>query len=246
MPLAIIIFLILTFAGPIWLILSQQINFTTNWQHANRDSAHLAPDPQTTTEAVIQVYAARTFSWRGIFAVHTWVAVKPKDAQQYTTYQVIGWRLYAGYSPLVIAHDIPDRYWFNQQPHIILEIRGKAAENIIPKIDTAARAYPYPNEYWHWPGPNSNTFIAFIARQIPEMKLALPSNAIGKDYLPIKSFFAPTPSGSGYQISIYGILGIMLAQEEGLEINFLGLVYGLSPKKALLKLPGFGDIKLRI
>ena len=39
------------------------------WYDARRDSSGLAPDPATTPEAVIQVYAARIVSWRGIFAV---------------------------------------------------------------------------------------------------------------------------------------------------------------------------------
>jgi hypothetical protein len=28
-------------------------------------------------DAVVQVYASRTFGWRGAFADHTWIAVKP-------------------------------------------------------------------------------------------------------------------------------------------------------------------------
>ena len=47
------------------------------WYEARRDPTGLAPDPATTPQAVIQVYAARAVSWRGIFSVHTWIAVKP-------------------------------------------------------------------------------------------------------------------------------------------------------------------------
>src|SRR5215831_8947440 len=46
------------------------------WYEARRDPTGLAPDPATTREAVIQVYAARAVSWRGVFSVHTWFAVK--------------------------------------------------------------------------------------------------------------------------------------------------------------------------
>jgi hypothetical protein len=34
------------------------------WYEARRDGTGLAPDPATTQEAVIQVYAARAVSWR--------------------------------------------------------------------------------------------------------------------------------------------------------------------------------------
>ncbi len=84
--------------------------------------------------------------------------------------------------------------------------------------------------------------IAYIALQVPGLHLALPSNAMGKDYLSPITFFAHAPSGTGYQFSLWGIFGIILAKQEGLEINLLGFVYGFSPATRTLKLPGFGDI----
>ena len=51
-----------------------------DWRTASRESTGVAPDPAVTSEAVIQVYAARAYNWRGLFGVHTWVAAKPKDA----------------------------------------------------------------------------------------------------------------------------------------------------------------------
>lgn len=244
MRLFFILFLLLTFTGPLIVLLSGKIDFNADWRTANRESAHIAPDPNTTPEAIIQVYSARAFNWRGIFAVHLWIAVKPKDAKQYTVYQVIGWRLLRNLPPLMATQDIPDRYWFNQKPQIIYNLRGKKAEDIVPDITQAANHYPYANEYGTWPGPNSNTFIAYIARRIPAMQLMLPSNAVGKDYLSDSLFFAHAPSGTGYQVSLFGIIGITLAYKEGLEINLLGLVYGFSPTLMTIKLPGLGDIKL--
>ena len=60
------------------------------WYEARRDPSGLAPDPATTHEAVIQVYAARAVAWRGIFSVHTWIEVKPTDAPRFTRYEVLG------------------------------------------------------------------------------------------------------------------------------------------------------------
>ena len=244
MRLFLILFLILTATGPLMLILSGKINFNGDYRTANRKSAHIAPDPTTNAQAIIQVYSARAFNWRGMFAVHVWLAIKPKTAKQYTVYQVIGWRLLRNLPPLMIAEDIPDRFWFNQRPHIILDIEGQKAETLIPLITQAANAYPYANDYVTWPGPNSNTFIAYIARQVPAMQLALPSNAVGKDFYMHPLFFARAPSGTGYQFSLLGLMGITLAYKEGLEINILGLVYGFSPAAMTLKLPGFGDIPI--
>lgn len=239
----IIIFLIILTFGPLLVLIRGEVDFKADWRTANRQSAHLAPDPEKTHDAVIQVYAARAYNWRGLLSVHTWITVKPKNAEHYTVYQVIGWRLLGGLPVLMAEHDIPDRYWFNHKPEIIFDLRGNKADVCIEKIAAAVKLYPYAS-YAVWPGPNSNTLPAYIARQVPELRLALPSNAIGKDFLPFSTFFAAAPSGTGYQFSLFGILGIMLAKVEGLEINILGLVYGISPLQRVIKLPGIGQIKL--
>jgi len=106
-------------------------------------------------------------------------------------------------------------------------------------------SYPYPKEYTVWPGPNSNTFIAHVAREVPELELALPSNAIGKDFTGA-SVVAAAPSGTGYQVSLGGILGLTLARKEGFEVNVLGLVFGANPLNFTLSVPGFGRVPSRI
>lgn len=244
MKLFLVVFLILTLSGPLFILLTNKIDFRADWRTANRDSVDVTPDPKLMADAIIQVYSARTFNWRGIFAVHTWLAVKAKNADHYTVYQVIGWRFYRNLPPVSIAVDVPDRKWFDQVPLVVLDIRGEKAEKLIPQIEQAVKSYPYQNEYRHWPGPNSNTFIAWIAQQTLELGLALPSNAVGKDYFPGFVIFARAPSGTGFQISFHGVFGTMVAVREGLEINLFGLVYGISPMTLTLKLPGFGDITI--
>ena len=66
------------------------------WYEARRDPTRLAPDPATTPEAVIQVYAARAVSWRGVFSMHTWIAVKPSGAPRYARYEVLGFGVAKG------------------------------------------------------------------------------------------------------------------------------------------------------
>ena len=242
MKVLLCLYLILTLIGPLYILATRQIDFHADYRTANRESAHLAPDPATTDEAVIQVYSARAFNWRGIVATHTWIAVKPRATKVYHVYQIVGWRLYHNLPALMTEADLPDRNWFNQKPEVILDKRGPAAEKLIPEIEAAAHSYPYPNQYDVWPGPNSNTLPAYIARRIPELGLSLPSTAIGKDYIPGNKFFVRAPSGTGYQFSVFGLFGVMLAKKEGLEINLLGLVYGVRFSPFAILLPGIGAI----
>lgn len=239
-----IVFLVISLIGPFWLLVSQQVTFSADYRTANRASSNIAPLPEATQEAVIQAYSARAFNWRGLFAVHTWIAVKPTNAKKYKVYDVVGWRMLHSEPVLGAMEDIPDRHWFDQKPQLILDIRGERAAALIPQIVTAVEQYPYPNEYHYWPGPNSNTFVAYIAREVPALSLMMPSNAIGKDFLVNNRFLAPAPSGTGYQVSLFGVVGVTLALREGLEVNFLGLVYGISPSQGVVKLPGLGELRL--
>lgn len=208
-----------------------------DWRTASRESSGIAPDPARTPEAVVQLYAARAFNWRGIFGVHTWIATKEPGAPAYVVHQVVGWRLYRGLPVVVVQEDLPDRLWFDSRPRVLADLRGAVAERAIEGIGKAARSYPYPDEYRLWPGPNSNTFTAYVARNVPELGAALPSNALGKDYLDGGRILAPAPSRTGWQFSLYGVLGVTLALQEGLEINLLGLVFGVDVARPALKLP---------
>ena len=94
------------------------------WYEARRDPTGLAPDPATTPEAVVQVYAARAVSWRGVFSVHTWIAVKPTGAERYTRYEVLGFGVANGAPAVRVDRTGPDNYWFGDRPQIILDRRG--------------------------------------------------------------------------------------------------------------------------
>lgn len=237
-------FLIISIIGIITAYYTAHINLSLNWQTASRTSADIAPKPEKYADAVVQVYAARTYSWRGLLAVHTWLAAKAKNAKQYKVYQVIGWLKYFGLPALSIKEDLPDRYWFGQKPILLKDVRGKDAEKIIAVLDQTVKSYPYSNHYYYWPGPNSNTFITYLSRNIPELHFAMPSIAIGKDFLGNTTFWQRAPSDTGYQFSFYGILGILVAKTEGLEINILGLVFGINPQSFAIILPGAGDLRI--
>ncbi|MCH7551721.1 MAG: DUF3750 domain-containing protein, partial [Proteobacteria bacterium] len=48
-----------------------------------------------------------------------------------------------------------------------------------------------------------------------------------------------------YQVSLFGLVGVLAAVEEGLEINLLGLSFGIDPLDLALKLPMAGRISFR-
>ena len=154
-----------------------------DWRTASRESAGIAPNPVVTEEAVLHVYGARAWGWRGWFAIHTWIAAKRTGETSYTVYDVVGWRGHRGQAVMRITKDIPDRYWFGEKPRILVEHTGAGVDKLIDDVDRAANAYPWKTTYSVFPGPNSNTFIAWIAKQVPDLELDLPFAAIGSGYV---------------------------------------------------------------
>lgn len=216
-----------------------------DWRTARRDSSGQAPDAARTPEAVIQVYAARAVRWRGALGVHTWIAAKAQGAPAYTRFEVMGFGVARGGEAVRVREGVPDAYWYGKRPTLLRELRGGAdVDQLIARLHAAAEAYPYNHEYRIWPGPNSNTFIAHLARAVPELRIDLPPTAIGKDYLPGGDVLARAPSGSGVQLSLGGLVGVTVALEEGLEFNLLGLSAGIDFLPPALKLPGVGRIGL--
>lgn len=154
-----------------------------DWRTSSREPAGIAPNPIEHSGAVIHVYGADAYSWRGWFAVHTWLAVKKQGEQEYTVYEVVGWRVRRGLPALrEYTTTTPDRYWYGAKPELILAVTGDKAQTLIPKIKNAVKRYPWANEYTLFPGPNSNTFPAWIGQQVPELKLSMPFRAIGSGF----------------------------------------------------------------
>ena len=170
-----------------------------------------------------------------------WVAVKRAAAKAYTVYENIGGRLRWSESALAVRERAPDARWFGAEPELVAERRGAGVDELIARIDRAARTYPWAGEYTMWPGPHSNTFTAWVARAVPELEVDLPPTAIGKDYTGAK-LVGSAPSGRGVQLSFFGLAGLTASSVEGFEVNLLGLTFGLNPFEPALKLPLVGRL----
>jgi hypothetical protein len=170
--------------------------------------------------------------------------VKPAGAATYTRYEVIGWGVERGAPAIRVNRAGPDNYWFGGRPQLLVDRRGEGVDALIARVEKAVSEYPYPETYHSWPGPNSNTFTAHVGRSVPELRLDLPPTAIGKDFLIGGAPLGTTPSGTGFQLSLAGLAGVLVAWEEGIEVNLLGLTFGLDFHRPALKLPGVGRLGL--
>ena len=209
------------------------------WSQADWSSARLLPPARAKPEALVHVYAARTGRWKGIFAHHSWIVVKERGATSYVRYDKVAWG-----RPVKVDGWAPDARWYGHRPTLVGAVEGPAAEALIPKLRAAVARYPYNNAggYSVWPGPNSNSFVAYVLAAIPEAGIALPPTAIGKDWRVAGGMAGLTPSGTGFQVSLGGLFGITVGWVEGVEVNVLGLVAGVDLRHPAIKLPGLGRI----
>lgn len=211
-----------------------------SWRDADWSSTGTLPPASASPDARVLFYSSRTGGWKGVVAVHSWIVVKRQNARNWTRYDVVGWG-----NPIRVNGWAPDGRWYGTPPTLVADVKGAAAEAMIPKIEGAVRDYKFSNDgdYRVWPGPNSNTFVQTVLRAVPELQTTLPANAIGRDYRP-DPYVGFTDSGTGVEASLWGLLGVKAGWVEGLEVNMLGLVAGLDIRQPAIKLPGFGRIGL--
>ena len=211
-----------------------------SWRTAPRHSAGIAPDPvaQSAT-AIVQVYTASTYGWRGLFAEHPWIIYKRAGETAFTRYDVVGWR---GNAVVQRDYALPDGLWYGARPRMLVDHRGDGVDAMISAIEMAIKNYPYAETYRSYPGPNSNTFLAHIGREVPALRLDLPANAIGKDYRSLSRPLGLSASGRGFQVSLLGLVGLSVGLEEGVEMNVLGINFGVDLNSPGLRLPFVGRL----
>lgn len=217
----------------------QFVGIGDGWWQADRSSIGHLPPAEAHAPAVVRVFAAPTVRWRGIFAVHSWIVVKPEGAARYTRYDYTAWG-----EPIRVNGFAPDGRWFGRVPEVVFAADGAAAAAMIPRMEAAVAGYQWRSlgDYRVWPGPNSNTFVAAVMASVPEAKAVLPPTAIGKDFPHDGRWLRPTASRTGFTVTLGGVLVLTVGWVEGIEVGMLGAVSGIDIRRPALKLPGLGRI----
>ena len=213
-------------------------NDPRSWRDADWSSTGILLAAAVFGPARVIIFTGTAGAWKGVFSVHSWIVLKHADEKRWTRYDVVGWG-----EPVRLNNWPVDGRWYGNTPVMLADISGAEAERLIPTIEKAIAAYNYgrAGDYRIWPGPNSNSFVAAILRAVPELGLALPPNAVGRDFRH-GFYLGRTDSGTGWEINVNGLAGIKVGWVEGVELNVLGLVAGLDLRRPGLKLPGYGRI----
>jgi hypothetical protein len=136
--------------------------------------------PHLQTGCLVQLrYASLPFI--GAFAAHYWFVVI--DGNQCDRWEV--WQTpNAGGVSIGHVHcnlKDPDADVGGGPSCVAAAWNGDEARRLLSVLSAAFEAYPYRDRYLPWPGPNSNTFVAWVLRAA-EIDFPLHWRALGKDY----------------------------------------------------------------
>jgi hypothetical protein len=136
-------------------------------------------------------------------------------------------------------HLRPRLEWFSR-PDLLVDRRGEGVDKLIDRIEAAVKSYPVTmntDVARRTATPSSPT----SGSNVPELRLDLPSTRSARTTY--RSRRQPARAGApGVQFSLYGLLGVIVAPEEGLEFNVLGLSLGVDVAQPALRLPGLGRV----
>jgi hypothetical protein len=211
-----------------------------HWRAADWGPSGVLPPAISVPGPAIHVMAARTGGTKGALSVHSWIVHKRAGDLRWTRHDVVGWG-----APVRRDAYGPDARWYSNAPRIIGSVEGASAAAAIPRLESAIAAYPWSRrgDYVIWPGPNSNTFVAYLARAVPEIDVTLPPHAVGRDWLG-PGLQAMRDAGGDLHVSISGLAGLSLGPRSGIELHLLGQAAGIDLLRPALKLPGIGRIGL--
>ena len=234
----ILLFLVPTIAAAAWWASTAH---PQNWRSADWGSSSLLAGDPDKGQSAIYIMAARTGGFKGAFAVHSWILIKRANQNGYDRYDKVGWG-----DPVRKNHRVADANWYSNSPFVVERITGSKAAALIPKVEQAIAAYPYAKrgDYTLWPGPNSNTFVSTVLREVPELDAELPPNAVGRDYLGENVWYMRESDGSDTHISLGGLVGMSFGETTGFELHFMGQSLGFDFKKPAIKLPAFGRLEI--
>jgi Protein of unknown function (DUF3750) len=174
---------------------------------------------------VVQLRYATLPRCLGAIAVHYWFTVFDPASRQWQRWEVWQCKNAGGKSIGHIHCDLrhPDCGVGGGAYRLAAEWDGGAARDICAVL-ARSQEYPHWDRYRAWPGPNSNTFVAWVLREAG-LHHSFDPRAIGRDYmglLGMRLSFRPA-----YAQVETPVLGVRISLHVGVEVHLFGLTCGL-------------------
>jgi hypothetical protein len=202
--------------------------------------ARLRPKPsmpldQSPAEPVVQLRCGPLPGVLGFIAVHYWFVTFDPDEGHWHRWELWQEANLGGTSWGHVHRDLlSSGSGINGfPPQVMAEWRGREALRVQAALADSPD-YPNRDRYLAWPGPNSNTYIAWVLRRAG-VSADLDPRGIGKDYLGTAGV-AWTTTRTGVQAET-SLLGLKAGLLDGAEVHFLCFTFGLDTWPPAVKTP---------
>jgi hypothetical protein len=195
-------------------------------------STPLTPAP---AEPVVQLRCAPLPGALSYVAVHYWFVELDPDEGRWHRWELWQEADAGGTSWGHVHKDLiaPQAGLNRFPPQVMAEWRGGAARDLRAAL-AASPDYPHRGRYLAWPGPNSNTYIAWVLRRAG-VAADLDPRGIGRDYLGIVGA-GTTTTRTGLQVET-PVVGLKVGALDGVELHFFYFTFGLDTWPPAVKTP---------
>ncbi len=201
------------------------------------------PEPSIPSEGPAVALVGAPIPKIGLVARHTWLLVRGAGESRWERWEM--WQD-AGLTASAAGHVHRDLL----QPlegvgagkaSVEWLLVGEGTQAAVECVRREAPAYQERNDYRVWPGPNSNTFTDTMIRRC-QLGAPMTGTAVGKDWQGW-FFVGSSRQGTGLEVEVAGILGLVIGIREGVELHALGTTVGVDLWPPALIVP-FGDGRL--
>lgn len=179
-------------------------------------------------------------AWYTRFASHSWFVVRSKADGAWRRVEIVGPATGVVDRPVEADDAFADERW-GRPVEVLAAYAGRDAAVMANEVRLMAEDYD-GTTYRAWPGPNSNTFVERVLREVEGLSAQLDHNAVGKDWA-FPGRIGATGSGAGLELEL-PLVGLQVGLLEGVELHLFGLTLGVGIWPLSLKLPFFPAVEL--
>lgn len=191
------------------------------------------------SEAVVQLRCATLPGMLRLVSVHYWFVAFDPGPRRWQRWEVWQEADCGGTSWGHVHRDLWDAdHGVGGGPYRIrAEWRGAPARDLLGVLQRSG-AYPERDRYHAWPGPNSNTYVAWVLREA-RVGADLDPLAVGKDWLGIVGA-GTTTTRTGVQVES-PLVGTKIGLKDGVELHLFCATFGIGLWPPAIKTP-FGRL----
>jgi hypothetical protein len=218
-----------------WLLLAWLLLCLVGEFYSRLRPHSFTPVSERPAEPVAQLGYSRLPTALGLVAVHYHILTFDPAEGQWHRWELWQYADQGGTSWGHVHRDLiaPEEGVGGGPPHTEREWRGDEARAILAALNRSA-TYPHRGEYLAWPGPNSNTYPAWVLREAG-VSADLDPRAVGRDYHG-RAGVGRTTTATGFAAES-PLLGGKVGLEDGAELHFLGFTVGVAAWPPATKTP---------